>query len=70
MDRLNAIRLLQALIAGKDSSAAMAKAWMIKKAWKIGLDRQQLASALAYAENEGWIAEGPRENRISVTSKG
>jgi len=37
MDRLNAIRLLQALIAaGKDSSAPMAKAWINKKAWEIG----------------------------------
>jgi hypothetical protein len=36
MDRLNAIRLLQALIAaGKDSSAPMAKAWINEKAWEI-----------------------------------
>ena len=47
MDRLNAIRLLQALIAaGKDSSAPIAKAWINKKAWKIGLERYELASVL------------------------
>jgi len=47
IDRLNAIRLLQALIAaGKDSSAPIAKAWINKKAWKIGLGRYELASVL------------------------
>jgi hypothetical protein len=71
MDRLNAIRLLQALIAaGKDSSAPMAKGWINKKAWEIGLERQELVSALGYAGNEGWIADGPREGWISLTSKG
>jgi len=47
MDRLNAIRLLEALIAaGKDSSAPIAKAWINKKAWEIGLERYELASVL------------------------
>jgi hypothetical protein len=71
MDRENAIRLLEALMAaGKDSSAPMAKAWIKKKAWEIGLEGQELASALAYAGNEGWLADGPREGRISLTSNG
>ena len=71
MDRLNAIRLLQALIAArKDSSAPMAKAWINKKAWEIGLEGQELISALAYAGNEGWLADGPREGQILLTTKG
>ena len=70
MDRLNAIRLLQALIAaGKDSSAPMAKAWINKKAWEIGLECYELATVLGYAGNEGWIVD-PREGWISLTSKG
>jgi alkylation response protein AidB-like acyl-CoA dehydrogenase len=71
MDRMNAIRLLEALIAaGKDSSAPMAKAWIKKKAWEIGLEGQELVGALAYAANEGWIADGPREDWILLTSTG
>ena len=70
MDRLNAIRLLQALIAaGKDSSSLVAKAWINKKAWEIGLESYELASVLGYAGNEGWIVD-PREGWISLTSKG
>jgi hypothetical protein len=71
MDRANAIRLLEALMAGgKYSDTPMAKAWINRKAWEIGLEGQQLASALAYAGNEGWFADGPREGQISLTSKG
>jgi hypothetical protein len=71
MDRLNAIRLLKTLIsAGKDSSAPMAKAWINKKAWEIGLKRQEVVSALAYAGNEGWIADAPREGWVLLMSKG
>jgi hypothetical protein len=56
MDRANAIRLLEALMAGgKYSGAPMAKAWINKKAWEIGLEGQELVSALAYAGNEGWL---------------
>jgi hypothetical protein len=70
MDRLNAIRLLQALIAaGKDSSAPMAKAWINKMAWEIGLERYELATVLGYAGNEGWIVD-PQEGWISLTNKG
>ena len=71
MDRANAIRLLKALMAGgKYSGAPMAKARINKKAWEIGLEGQELISALAYAGNEGWLADGPREGQILLTSKG
>ena len=71
MDRANAIRLLEALMAGgKYSDTAMAKAWINKKGWEIGLEGQELASALAYAGNEGWLADGPREGQMLLTSKG
>ena len=48
----------------------MAKAWINKKAWEIGLQGQELISALAYAGNEGWLADGPREGQILLTTKG
>jgi hypothetical protein len=71
MDRANAMRLLEALMAGgKYSDTPMAKAWIKKKGWEIGLEGQELASALAYAGNEGWLADGPREGQILLTSKG
>jgi hypothetical protein len=71
MDRANAIRLLEALMAGgKYSDTPMAKAWINKKAWEIGLEGRELASALAYAGNEGWLADGPREGQILLTRKG
>ncbi len=70
MDRENAIRLLQALIAAGKYSTRIAKAWIKKRAWEIGLEGQELVSALAYAGNEGWITDGPREGWISLTSKG
>ncbi len=55
--------------AGK-YSAPIAKAWIKKRAWEIGLEGQELVGALAYAGNEGWITDGPQEGRISLTSKG
>jgi hypothetical protein len=71
MDRANAIRLLDALMAGgKYSGMPVATSWIHKKAWEIGLEGLQLASALAYAGNEGWLADGPREGQILLTSKG
>ena len=70
MDRLNAIRLLQALIAArKDFRAPIAKTWINKKACEIGFERYELATVLGYAGNEGWIAD-PREGWISLTNKG
>lgn len=71
MDRANAIRLLEALMAGgKYSGTPIATAWINKKAWEIGVQGQELVSALAYAGNEGWLADGPREGQILLTSKG
>ena len=70
MDRENAIRLLEALMAAGRYSAPMAEAWIKKRAWEIGLEGQELVSALAYAGNEGWITDGPREGWISLTGKG
>jgi hypothetical protein len=70
MDRENAIRLLEALMAAGKHPAPMARAWIKKKAWEIGLEGQELVSALAYAGNEGWITDGRREGWISLTSKG
>ncbi len=58
------------MAGGKYSGAPMAKAWINKKAWEIGLEGQELINALAYAGNEGWIADGPREGQILLTSKG
>jgi hypothetical protein len=37
---------------------------------EYGLEDQELISALAYAGNEGWLADGPREGWMSLTSKG
>jgi hypothetical protein len=70
MDRENAIRLLEALMAAGKHSAPMAKAWIKKRAWEIGLEGQELVGALAYAANEGWIADGPREDWVLLTSTG
>jgi hypothetical protein len=50
MDRADAIRLLQALVAaGMDTRAPRANAWIKKKALEIGLEGNQFVSALTYA---------------------
>ena len=50
MDRLNAIRLLQALVAaGANSDVPMANAWITKIALEIGLKGGEFHSAIAYA---------------------
>ena len=70
MDRANAIRLLEALMAGgKYSGTPIAAAWIHKKAWEIGLEGQNLVSALAYAGNEGWLADGPQTGQVLLTGK-
>jgi hypothetical protein len=46
MDRENAIRLLEALMAAGKHSAPMAKAWIKKRAWEIGLEGQELSVRL------------------------
>lgn len=64
MDRLNAIRLLQALVAaGAKPRAPMDSAWIDKIA--------VLASALAYAEGERWLADSrTRKDWIYLTRTG
>ena len=71
MDHADAIRLLQALVAaGMDTRAPRANAWIEKKALEIGLDGDQFVSALAYAGNEGWLADAARRDWTSLTRAG
>jgi hypothetical protein len=52
MDRTDAIRLLEALVAaGMNARRPRANAWIEKKALEIGLEGSQFVSALAYAGN-------------------
>jgi hypothetical protein len=71
MDRSDAIRLLTALVAaGMNTHAPRANAWIEKKALEIGLEGHQFVSALAYAGNEGWLADAARRDRTSLTRAG
>jgi len=71
MDRADAIRLLEALVAaGMDTRAPRANAWIQKKALQIGLEGNQFVSAFAYAGNEGWLADAPRTDWTVLTSAG
>ena len=72
MDRLDAIRLLKALVAaGANSRTPMGSAWVHEIAMRdMSLQGTELASALAYAEGEGWLADSPRKGWISLTRKG
>ena len=71
MDRADAMRLLQALAdAGMDTHAPRADAWIEKKALEIGLEGSQFVSALAYAGNEGWLADAPRRGSTCLTRAG
>ena len=71
MDRADAIRLLKALVAaGMDTRAPRANAWIEKKALEIALEGNQFVSALAYAGNEGWLADAPRRGWTSLTRVG
>jgi hypothetical protein len=71
VDRLNAIRLLQALVAaGANCDAPMADAWITKIALEIGLQNGKLYSALAYAGTQDWLANNQKEGWISLTSAG
>jgi hypothetical protein len=62
MDRANAIRLLKALVAaGADSDMPMANAWVKNIALRdASLRGTELSSALAYAEEQRWLADSPR----------
>jgi hypothetical protein len=71
VDRLNAIRLLQALVAaGANCDAPMADAWITKIALEIGLQNGALYSALAYAGTQDWLANNQKEGWTSLTSAG
>jgi hypothetical protein len=71
MDRLNAIRLLQALVAaGANCYAPMADAWIKKVALEIGLRDGKLYSALAYAGTQDWLVDNQKEGSTSLTSGG
>jgi hypothetical protein len=72
MDRANAIRLLGALVAaGANSKTPMANAWVHNIALRdLSLHGTNLASALTYAGNEGWLKDGPRKDSTSLTRAG
>jgi hypothetical protein len=71
IDRADAMRLLKALVAGgMDTRAPRTNAWIQKKASEIGLEGSQFVSALAYAGNEGWLADAPRRGWTSLTGVG
>ena len=71
MDRADAIRLLETLVAaGMDTRAPRANLWIEKKALEIGLEGAQFVSALAYAGCEGWLADAPRRGWTSLTRVG
>ena len=72
VDRLNAIRLLQALVAaGAKLRAPMANDWVHSIAVRdVSLEGTALASVIAYAEGEGWLADSPRTGWVSLTRAG
>jgi hypothetical protein len=71
VDRANAIRLLKALVAaGENSNTLIVGAWLYDIALKLSLRGTELASALAYAEGQGWIADGPQKGWNTITHAG
>ena len=73
MDRLDAIRLLKALVAaGAKPRVPMDSAWIDKIAVRdVSLHGTQLASALAYAEGQRWLADSRnRKDWIYLTRTG
>ena len=64
VDRLNAIRLLQALVAaGASSRAPLESTWVDKIAVRdMALHGTELASAIACAERERWLADSRTRN--------
>jgi hypothetical protein len=63
VDRLNAIRLLQALVAaGAKSDAPMANAWISKIALEIGLKGEEFHSALVYAGGQDWLDRDQKDD--------
>jgi hypothetical protein len=73
VDRLDAIRLLKALVAaGAKPRAPMDSAWIDEIAVRdVSLHGTQLASALAYAEGQRWLADSrTRKDWIYLTRTG
>ena len=71
MDRLDAIRLLQALVAaGAKSDAPMANAWISKVGLEIGLKGEEFHSALVYAGGQDWLDNDQKEGWTSLTRAG
>ena len=73
MDRFDAMRLLKALVvAGAKPREPMDRAWVDKIAVRdVSLHGTELASALAYAEGERWLADSPaRKDWIYLTRTG
>ena len=73
VNHLNAIRLLQALVAaGASSRAPMESTWVDKIAVRdMALHGTELASAIACAERERWLRDSQtREDWIYLTCKG
>jgi hypothetical protein len=62
VDRFDAIRLLKALVAaGAKPRAPMDRAWIDEIAVRdVSLHGTELASALAYAEAQRWLADSRR----------
>jgi hypothetical protein len=71
VDRANAIRLLKTLVAaGANPNTLMVNAWVHDIALKVSLQGTGLASALAYAQEQGWIADGPQKGWKTITRGG
>ena len=73
VNRLDAIRLLKALVtAGAKPRAPIDRAWIDEIAVRdVSLHGTELASALAYAEGERWLADSPaRKDWIYLTRTG
>ena len=69
---MNAICLLKALVAaGAKVRVPMANAWVRDVAMRVlSLRSTNLASAIAYAEAEGWLVDSPRLGWVSLTRVG
>jgi hypothetical protein len=72
MDRLDAIRLLRALVASRaNTRVPMAGAWVDEIAVReVGLHGTALASAIAYAKAEGWLIDSPKKGCVSLGRAG
>jgi hypothetical protein len=68
VDRLNAIRLIDALrTAGATADAAVAASWIKAIALEIGLKGEELHAALVYAGAQGWLNNDQKDGWTSFT---